>query len=252
MNQEIIVSIITPSYNSSDFIEETIKSVQNQTYQNWEMLIIDDCSDDNSVDVIRKYCALDSRIKLFVLKQNSGAAVARNKGLENVKGRFIAFLDSDDLWMPHKLETQVDFMLKEGFAISFTEYQVCSENMRECFYDIEVPISIDYISYLKNTIIGMSTSMIDLERVKPFKFHNIRTRQDTYLWISLLKRGHIAYGLQEKLVKYRVRDNSISANKIKAAKRVWFLYYKLENLGLLKSTYYFMWYVFNALNKRRK
>lgn len=244
------ISIITPSYNSVSFIRETIESVLNQTYKNWEMIIVDDCSTDNSVEIISEYAKKDKRIKLFVNSSNSGAAVSRNKALENTTGRFIAFLDSDDVWKPKKIQEQVDFMITNELPISFTSYSLIDEKGEAIEKVVNTVKEIDYKGYLKNTIIGMSTSMIDTNFVKPFKFKNIRTRQDTYLWISLLKRGHKAYGMNKILVNYRVRKDSISANKVKAAKRVWYLYYDLEKLGLLKSVYYFSFYVFNAIKKR--
>lgn len=245
-----LVSIITPSYNASEFIKSTLDSIINQSYLDWELLVTDDCSSDSTWQILNEYSKKDKRIKCFRLKENAGAAVARNNSLSNANGRFIAFCDCDDVWSAEKLTKQVDFMKKHDAPISFTAYGVCSEDLLTEDYEIRTPISIDYNGYLKNTIIGMSTSMIDRNIVEPFEFYNIRTRQDTYLWISLLKRGHLAYGLNEKLVKYRIRNNSISANKFKAAKRVWFLYYELEKLGLFKSLYYFSCYAKNALKKR--
>lgn len=245
-----LVSVITPLHNCEKYITETINSIQSQSYENWEMIIIDDCSDDKSVCIVEAFMSKDKRIRLFRNHKNYGSAITRNIGLKKANGRFIAFCDSDDVWLPSKLELQTNFMLKYKVAISFTEYDVFSEDLKQKFYSIKVPNTIDYNGYLKNTIIGMSTSMIDRNLVEPFTFHNIRTRQDTYLWISLLKRGHVANGLNEKLVKYRIRKESISANKIQAAKRVWFLYYNLEKLGIFKSAYYFTFYAFNAIKKR--
>tara|TARA_B100000787_G_scaffold150489_1_gene123062 strand:- start:284 stop:1039 length:756 start_codon:yes stop_codon:yes gene_type:complete len=245
-----LISIITPCYNSNDFISETIDSVINQSYKNWELLIIDDCSTDNSVEIIQKYLEKDSRIKLFINNKNSGAAVSRNFGLLKSSGRFISFIDSDDLWEPLKLEIQINFMLDNNCPISFTNYKLIDEKGVSLNKTIKVVKEIDYYGYLKNTIIGMSTSMIDLTKTENFEFKNIRTRQDTYLWITLLKRGLIAHGLNTTLVNYRVRKDSISANKYKAAKQVWKLYYNLEKLGLIKSTYYFVYYISNAIKKR--
>lgn len=205
-----LISIITPCYNSNDFISETIDSVINQSYKNWELLIIDDCSTDNSVEIIQKYLEKDSRIKLFINNKNSGAAVSRNLGLLKSSGRFISFIDSDDLWEPLKLEIQINFMLSNNCPISFTNYKLIDEKGVSLNKTIKVVKEIDYYGYLKNTIIGMSTSMIDLTKTKNFEFKNIRTRQDTYLWITLLKRGLIAHGLNTTLVNYRVRKDSIS------------------------------------------
>ncbi len=246
-----LVSIITPSYNSEDFISETIKSVLSQTYQNWEMIIIDDCSNDGSVGLIKKNCEKDNRIILIEQKKNIGAGEARNIGLKKANGRYIAFLDSDDCWLPNKLEIQINFMKKHKSAISFTSYIVMNELFTKEEYTINVPQKITYTGYLKNTIIGMSSSIIDKNIVGDINFLDIRTRQDTYLWISLLKRGLIANGLDIVLMKYRKRDSSISANKFKAAKRVWYLYYNLEELGFFKSLYYFIFYAINAIRKRK-
>ncbi len=245
-----LVSIITPSYNSANFIGATIDSVIIQTYPNWEMIIVDDCSTDNSIEIIQKYVAQDRRVKLIQNKKNRGAAETRNEALKVAKGRFIAFLDSDDLWYSNKLEEQIAFMEKGNYPISFTEYGLVDEDGKHLDKFVRVVPCIDYTGYMKNTIIGMSTSMIDTDIVEPFQFVNIRTRQDTYLWITLLKRGHKAYGINKVFAKYRVRKDSISANKFKAAKRVWYLYYHLEKLGFFKSAYYFSYYAFNAIKKR--
>ncbi len=245
-----LVSIITPSYNSVNFIEETINSVIAQTYENWEMIIVDDCSKDNSVELIQEYVNKDSRIKLIQNKVNKGAAETRNEALKVAKGRFFAFLDSDDLWLSNKLEEQIAFMKKGNYPISFTKYGLVDEEGQHLDKFVRVVPFIDYTGYMKNTIIGMSTSMIDTDIVEPFQFVNIRTRQDTYLWITLLKRGHKAYGIDKVLANYRVREDSISANKVKAAKRVWYLYYHLEKLGFFRSAYYFSYYAFNAIKKR--
>tara|TARA_R110002051_G_scaffold44460_1_gene90015 strand:+ start:3365 stop:4135 length:771 start_codon:yes stop_codon:yes gene_type:complete len=250
-SEKHLISIISPSYNSAEFIEETINSISAQTYQNWELIIVDDCSKDDTVSILKKISEIDNRIKYFTNTTNQGAAISRNIGLKNARGRFIAFLDSDDLWYPKKLEIQINFMLSNSYPISFTSYELIDEKGLQLGKIIQTVERIDYQGYMKNTIIGMSTSMIDTHIVgKDFRFTNIRTRQDTYLWITLLKKGFNAYGINQILAKYRVRSNSISANKLKAAKRVWYLYYTLEKLGIVKSTYYFSFYVYNALKKR--
>jgi teichuronic acid biosynthesis glycosyltransferase TuaG len=213
------------------------------------MIIVDDCSTDNTLEIIKENFK-DSRIKLFENEVNYGAAVCRNIGLENSTGRFIAFIDSDDLWTNDKLEVQLNFMLNNNYEISFTNYELVDENSKSFNKFVKSITKIDYHGYLKNTIIGMSTSMIDMSKIGSFKFVNIRTRQDTYLWISLLKKGFNAYGIDRNLAKYRVRNNSISANKISAAKQVWYLYYSLEKLGYIKSAYYFTFYAYNAIRKR--
>ena len=246
-----MVSIISPSFNSSKYVSDTIESVIAQTYKHWELIIVDDASNDNSVSIIEKYSKEDSRIKLVKLTINGGAAKARNAGLRIAKGRYIAFIDSDDVWLPKKLTEQLIFMQKHKAPISFTSYGVYNEILDTEFYSISVPNTIDYKGYLKNTIIGMSTTIIDKNIVGDFSFYNIRTRQDTYLWITLLKKGFIAYGINNKLAKYRIRPDSISANKIKAVKQVWFLYHKLEKFNILKTLYYISFYGYNAIKKRK-
>lgn len=246
-----LVSIITPSYKSSNFISYTIESVLAQTYKNWEMIIVDDFSPDNSNQVIEKYCKKDNRIKLVKLEINVGAAQARNKALEFASGRYIAFLDSDDIWYPSKLEKQLVFMQNNNYPISYTSYELIDEEGKSKNHIIEAIDNLNLYDYLKNTIIGFSTSIIDKRLVEDeIKFLDIRIRQDTNLWISLLKKGYKAYGLNEILVKYRVHTNSISANKIRAAKQVWNLYFNIHKFGLFKSLYYFLYYAYNAIKKR--
>ena len=245
-----LVSIVMPAYNSGEFIADSIKSILVQTYPHWELLITDDCSTDNTVEVIKELSKNDERIKLFVLEKNGGAAVARNNSLEHVRGRFIAFLDSDDMWLPEKLNKQINFMRDNNYPISFTSYEVLDEYKNSTNTIINSVNKIDYKGFLKNTIIGMSTSMIDSSIVGEFRLINLRANQDACLWASLLRKGFIAYGIFEILAQYRVRSGSISYNKFKAAKNVWFMYYNVEKLGLMKSAYYFTFYVFNAIKKR--
>tara|TARA_B100000780_G_C21067819_1_gene429492 strand:+ start:512 stop:1267 length:756 start_codon:yes stop_codon:yes gene_type:complete len=244
------ISIITPTYNSEKFILDTIISVVNQSYVNWEMIITDDCSTDNTYALVKKFIVNDDRIIIHKLKTNSGSAIARQNSLSHAKGNYIAFLDSDDTWLRHKLKTQLNFMREKKVSISFTSYFVMNEKGASLNKTIKAVEKVNYHEYMKNTIIGMSTSMIDTSIVGHVVFKNIRTRQDTYLWISLLKQGHMAYGISEPLANYRLRGDSISANKIKSALQVWNLYFNFEKLGIIKSLYYFIFYLFNAVKKR--
>ncbi|MCX6239833.1 MAG: glycosyltransferase family 2 protein [Bacteroidia bacterium] len=245
-----LVSIITPSFNCGKYIGTTIESVRNQTFTDWELIIVDDGSTDNSAEIIRHYTKSDDRIKALFFPSNQGAAAARNAGLLISKGRYIAFLDSDDVWLPNKLGVQLEFMKTSGAPISFTEYEVYDEDMLNCQHHIKVPIQIDYPGYLKTTIIGMSTAIIDTDKTGTISFYDIRTRQDTYLWITLLKKGFIAYGIHEPFTKYRNRKDSISANKLKAAQQVWHLYYDLEMMSFFKAVYFFLNYGMNSVKKR--
>ena len=245
-----LVSIITPVYNAEKFIVETIKSIQAQTYKNWELLLIDDCSTDNSKKIINTFSKEDLRIKYISLTENSGAAVARNTGIEKADGQYIAFIDSDDQWESQKLEVQINFMKNKNIGFTFTAYEMISEDGKSLNKFINVPKTIDYNQLLKNTIIGCSTVVIDRNQIGDFRMPLVRKGQDTATWLSILKTGKIAYGIEEYLVKYRIVEGSISSNKIDALKRTWNTYYNIEKLGLIKSSYVFICYVSNAIKKR--
>lgn len=239
-----LVSIITPVYNSEKYIGETIESVLNQTYQNWEMLIVDDCSSDNTAEVMKRYS--DPRIKYFRLKENSGAAMARNYALEKAEGRYIAFLDADDLWKPNKLEKQIAFMRTRGIGFSFTGYEILRDANNKI---IKVPEKLSYSQYMKNTIIGMLTVIIDKQIIGDFRIVNVRKDHDSMTWAKLLRDGHTAYGLNESLAYYRKVEGSISNNKFEAAKNHWRNCRNIEKLSFIKCCYYFMFYAFNAVKK---
>jgi teichuronic acid biosynthesis glycosyltransferase TuaG len=243
-----LVSIITPSYNSSRFIEECIDSVLSQTHDNWELLIVDDCSSDNSCELIEKYN--DKRIALIELEKNVGAAEARNIAIRKAKGKYIAFLDADDIWMPTKLEKQIGFMLEKNIAFSFTSYESISEDGQQRYSIIKAYKKMTYYSYLKNTIIGCLTVIIDREKTGDFQMPNIRSSHDMALWLLLMKRGFDAFGLEENLGSYRVVSTSNTSNKLKAAFDVWEVYRKVERLGIFYSIWCFINYVFNAIKKR--
>jgi len=243
-----LVSIITPSYNSSRFIEECIDSVLSQTYDNWELLIVDDCSSDNSCEMIRKYN--DNRISLIELEKNIGAAEARNIALRKAKGKHIAFLDSDDLWESQKLEKQISFMETEDIAFSFSTYQPISEDGSRLHSIINAPKIVTYSSYLKNTIIGCLTVVINREKTGDFEMPNIRSSHDMALWLLIMKRGFDAYGFDENLARYRIVSASNTASKWHAAKDVWKVYREIEKLSFFYSSWCFLNYAFNALIKR--
>lgn len=247
-----LVSVITPVFNSEKYIGKSIESVLNQTYPSWEMILVDDLSTDRSVEIIGDYMKKDERIKLIKLSENSGAAVARNTALDASAGRFIAFLDSDDLWKPEKLEKQLAFMQKNDYAFTFTDYELMDQDGNLLRKTIHMPDSIDYKGLLKNTIIGCLTVMLDRQQVGNIQMPNIRTRQDFALWLSVLKKGYRAYSIQEPLSIYRIVEGSISSNKFKAAKRNWFVYRKIEKLGLLYSSWCFANYVYTSIKKRVK
>jgi len=244
------VSIITPTFNSERFISDTIDSVIQQSYQNFEMIIVDDCSIDKTEEIVKKHMEKDKRIKFYKLYKNSGAAVVRNYGLEKAQGRYIAFLDSDDIWEKGKLEKQLLFMQDNGYAFSFTAYELMDENGTKINKTINVPKEVSYTDLLKNTIIGCLTVIVDREVIGDFRMPLVRAGQDTATWLSILRTGKKAYGLNENLASYRLVKGSISSNKLKALKRTWNVYRNIEKLNLFKCSYYFSMYVFNAFKKR--
>lgn len=244
-----LISIITPNFNSEKFISQTINSAINQTYTNWEMIIVDDVSTDNSVAIITSFCKQDSRIKLHQLPKNSGAAIARNKAISLAKGNFIAFLDSDDLWLPKKLELQLDFMLNNNYALSYTSYEVIDENGILTNKTINCKEKLDYNRMLYSNEIGCLTAMYNKDVLGKIFMPNIRKRQDYGLWLKILKTEEYAFGLTKVLAQYRDRSKSMSDNKVEMLKWNWNLYKNVENLSYFRATYYTMCNVVNKLLK---
>ncbi|KOP77798.1 glycosyl transferase [Lysinibacillus sp. FJAT-14745] len=243
-----LVSIITPSFNSSRFIEDTINSVLNQTYPHFELIIVDDCSKDNSWEMITAFSKKDERIKIYQLEKNSGAATARNFGIQASNGKYLAFLDSDDLWDQHKLEAQVKFMESNNYVFSFTNYKMIDEKGNSLNKTVTCPSVIDYKSLLKNTTIGCLTVMLNIEQLGKPTMPNLQP-EDTALWLKILRNNNKAYCFQEVLASYRIVGNSASSNKLKVAKKMWIVYRKSENINRLKASWYFVNYALNAVKK---
>lgn len=235
---EELVSIITPTYNCGKFIGETIESVLKQSYENWEMIIVDDCSTDNTKEVVKKYADNDRRIKYYLLEINSGAAVARTKAIELAIGDYIAFLDSDDLWTSNKLECQLKFMKENNYNFTCTEYEQIDELGNSLNKIIKVKIKTDYNGVLLSCPIGNSTVMYNVKKMGKFEVPNIRKRNDDALWLKMLKKEKYIYGLNKSLMKYRIRSNSISSNKFNLVKYHWYLYRKVEKLSILRSSFH--------------
>lgn len=234
-----LVSIITPSYNSANFISETIEGIINQTYKNWELLITDDCSNDGSVDIIKKYTSMDERIKLYVLDKNSGAGICRNNSIEKAKGRYIAFCDSDDVWMPQKLEKQLIFMNKNNSALTYSSYMTIDEQSN--VNGIVVCMKrISFNSMKRDDGIGCLTAIYDTYKVGKMYMSSLRKRQDWGLWLEILKKCRVAHGIKEPLAYYRIRLNSISNKKIALVKHNINVYRTILHFSLLKSYLYFL------------
>lgn len=233
-----LVSIITPSYNCADYIGKTIESIQAQSYQNWELLITDDCSDDNSRKIIEEYIDRDSRIKLFTLPQNSGAGVARNNSIKEAKGRYIAFCDSDDRWFPEKLEKQLKYMNYKDCAMSYSSYMTTDENDK--ITGIVVCRKREsLISMCKDDKMGFLTVIYDTAKTGKVYMPILRKRQDWALKLKVLKKCGEAFGMKEPLAYYRKREGSISNNKRSLIKYNIAVYHEVLGWSKLKSNVYF-------------
>ncbi len=234
----LLVSIITPTYNSSQFISQTIESILAQTYTNWELLITDDCSADDTYTILEKYAQQDRRIKIYRLPTNSGAGAARNNSIREARGRYIAFCDSDDRWYPDKLEKQVSFMNKMQCGLSYTSYITCNENgENEGIVICRKHESFNSIK--RDNKIGCLTAMYDTEIVGKVYMPLIRKRQDWGLMLNILKSSKIAYGIKEPLAIYRVRTDSISSNKKSLVKYNVSLYQDVLGWSKIRSFLFF-------------
>lgn len=251
MKKEELVSIVVPVYNAEKFLKDTVRTVLEQTYPNWELLLVDDCSNDDSVNIIKEYVTKDDRIQLLKNEKNSGAALTRNKGIEEAKGTYLCFLDADDLWEKEKLEKQLKFMKENHCAFSYTSYEFADSNGIPNGKKVKVPKTINYKQALKNTTIFTSTVMFDLGKLtkNDICMPDVKS-EDTATWWKVLKIIDYAHGINEIYSYYRRAANTLSSNKIKALKRTWNLYRNVEHLGIIFSSYNFCWYCFNALKRR--
>ncbi len=246
------VSIIVPVYNARNYIKGTIDCVRRQTYQNWELLLILDGCSDGTDEVVSEYLEQLQDERIIVIRQsNQGAARARNLGVSRAAGRYIAYLDADDLWTRDKLSHQVSFMQERQAAFSFTGYEFADQNGVGNGKIVHVPQVMEYVDALKNTTIFTSTVMFDTKRIEKAALEMPQIKsEDTALWWRVLRRGNKAYGLDENLVLYRRGNASLSSNKLEAVRRIWNLYRKAEGLGIVKSAYYFCFWAVRAVRRR--
>lgn len=247
------VSIIVPVYNVEKYIEATMDSVRCQSRQDWELLLILDGCTDQTPEIIESYCARvrDPRIRVIRQPENGGAARARNRGLKEAVGRYIAYLDSDDLWPAQKLEHQLAFMESRQAAFSFTGYEFADENGKGLGRIVKVPEILSYQEALKNTTIFTSTVMFDTEKTgRELLEMPLVKSEDTALWWKVLRSGYPAYGLDESLALYRRAGRTLSSNKLEAVRRIWNLYRNVEGLSLLRSVYCFCFWAVRAVKRR--
>ncbi len=248
-----LVSIIVPVYNVEKYITETLNCVQAQTYSDWELLLVEDGSTDNTVECIHRYMekVQDERIHFIHLEEKGGAARARNRGLKEAKGRYIAYLDADDLWLPEKLERELAFMEDKQAAFAFTGYEFANEAGEGSGKIVRVPETLTYKEALKNTTIFTTTVMFDTQKIaKDLLEMPLIKSEDTALWWKVLRNGYTAYGLDENLVKYRRVAQSLSSNKLEAVRRIWALYRKAEGMGILNSAWNFCFWAVRAVKRR--
>ena len=248
-----MISIIVPVYNAAAFIRQTMEMVQAQTYMDWELILVDDCSKDNSCEVIDSYLKErpDERIRLIKKDKNEGAALSRNRGIREAKGRYIAFLDADDVWLAHKLQMQMEFMKQEGAGFVFSAYEFGDEEAVGTGRIVHVPDTLIYKKALSRTVIFTTTVLLDTEKIsKDLIYMPNVPSEDSATWWQILRAGHEARGIDEVLAIYRRPGKSLSSNKLKAIQRIWYLYREVEKLPLLTSCIAFVGWAYRALMRR--
>lgn len=249
MNNIGLVSIITPCYNASSTISQTIDSVLKQTYGNWEMLIIDDCSTDGSKEIIDEYARRDKRIRHYKTAKPSGSPAApRNMGLENSSGLFVCFLDSDDLWLPDKLQKQLEYYSKTGHSFIFSNCEKVGSRGEQSNRYVKEPMVLTYEDLLRKCRIPSPSVMIAKSAIGETRFKNIQ-KEDYVFWMSILKKGYRAYNCGEVLTQYRVLADSRSSNKLEMVGQQWKVLRNEEGIGMVRSVYYMLHYIIYAFKK---
>lgn len=239
----VLVSIVMPTYNASAFVSESIEAIMAQTYTNWELLVVDDCSTDNTAEIVRRYVAQDARIKLLETVVNSGAAVSRNRATEVAKGEYIAFCDSDDCWDACKLTVQVAFMQQSGSLMSYHNYRVINLTGNVLRSRVSPP-QIRYRDMVKRCEMGCLTVMYNCKELGKMYMPNIRRRQDWGLWLTILKRIPHADGINQEMASYRVGHSSISSNKRKLIAYYYLIFREQEGFTTIRSLFYTVRFLF--------
>lgn len=246
------VSVIMPVYNAEKYVAFAIDSVLAQSYSDWELLVIDDCSTDLSVAIISKYVDKDWRIRLFHTEKASGSPTTpRNIGMKMAKGRYIAFLDSDDIWLPNKLKEQLSLFDNPDIAVVFSNYEKMTETGLCSNRIVYAPRMTDYKRLLRGNVIGNVTGVYDTNKVGKILFQPVH-HEDYVLWLSILKKGYIACNTNTVTALYRLRKQSVSSNKLKTLGWQWHIYINLENLNYFQAVCFFVCYVYKAIWKALK
>lgn len=247
MNNMPLVSVVMPVYNAENYILESVRSVLNQTYQNYELIIVDDASTDHSLELVSSICGGNSHVKIVRLSENGGVSHARNTGIFEADGEYIAFIDSDDIWKSDKLKLQMKFMIDKSILFSFTSYEILHEGSDKVNTYVQCPTVVSYQRLLFGNPIPCFTVVCHRSVLSENMFENTR-HEDYVLWLQLAKK-YTLYGLDRNLGIYRSHENSISSNKLKAAEWVWDIYRKREHLGFFKSCYCYLRYAVNGILK---
>jgi teichuronic acid biosynthesis glycosyltransferase TuaG len=227
-----LVSVIIPTYNSEAFIGETLRSVQEQTYENWEIILVDDCSQDNTLAIVSQMALLDKRIQYYQLTINSGTGIVRNTALSKCNGRYISFVDSDDLWKHNKLEMQIEFMQDNNLPFTFSFYDCINEKGESLKKRVEAPTHLSYRQLFFCNYVGNLTGIYDVEYFGKISISSIRKRQDWMLWLTILKKIKTAKPVPESLAFYRIRANSISTSKLDLIQYNFAVYRKFHGFSL--------------------
>ena len=247
------ISIVVPVYNAAKYIEQTVSMVQKQTYTDWELILVEDCSKDESRKVLQNLenSLQDSRIRVIYKEKNEGAAKARNTGVMAATGEYLAFLDADDIWKETKLEKELAFMKQKDAAFVFTSYEFGDEQGNGTGKFVNVPDTLNYKQALSRTVIFTSTTLFDLKKLgKELVTMPIVPSEDSATWWQILRAGYTAYGFQEVTTVYRRPPKSLSSNKGKAIQRIWYLYRKVERLSLPVSIFCFIGWAVRATLRR--
>lgn len=247
---DIKISVILPVYNADKHLEKTIESIVTQSYTNMEIIAINDCSNDKSLEILITYKEKDNRIKIHNLDTNAGVAVARNIGINSAQGKYIAFIDSDDIWKSDKLERQLLFMIEKGVVFSYTSIEYIDENSIIMKNKRQIKKVATYKSLLRNTVIATSTVMINKDEIHDIHMPLLRSGQDYAAWLKILRKGIVAHGIDSPLTQYRISSKSLSSNKFKSIMQVWKIQRDYENISLINRVINILFYIYNASIKR--
>lgn len=241
-----VVSVVMPTFNSAATVGDSIRSVQEQSFNDWELLIVDDCSTDSTVEIVEEFALKDARIRLIQNETNQGAGHSRNRAIEMAAGRYIAFLDSDDLWLPEKLSVQMNYARENGSALMYSGYQKFSSTGMGGI--VMPPTRVTYSQLLNGCVIGCLTAVYDTQQLGKVFMPTIRKRQDYGLWLKLLEKIDEAHGIPQVLAEYRT-DSGMTKNKLSTATEQWKFYRNVLGFGLLKTSYHFVCYAWNGFIK---